>query len=311
MVVSEEVEKIISSTILLAKEAGFEFVVPELMLYVICGSEVFQQAFENCGGSVGELDYHLKTYLESYLEGRELPGGREPELSRDMRMVLEDALETSQNSGRDRVELPHVLHAMYGLEDSYAAYYLLTQGVGRVELLRELGILYEETQNAGVGGFDGSGGQQDFGKESGAAEVRGQAAGWQAGVRPGDGGGQGRERQRQGGRRQDAEWQQCVVCLNDVADREKPLIGREEELERTMQVLCRREKNNPLHIGEPGVGKTAVTYGLARLLEEGRVPEPLQGAKIFSLDLGSLLAGTQYRGDFEQRFRKEIGRAHV
>lgn len=301
MVVSEEVEKIISSTILLAKEAGFEFVVPELMLYVICGSEVFQQAFENCGGSIGELDYHLKTYLESYLEGRELPGGREPELSRDMRMVLEDALETSQNSGRDRVELPHVLHAMYKLEDSYAAYYLLAQGVGRVELLRELGILYEEAQNAGI---DGSGGQQDFGKESGAAEVRGQAAGWQAGVRPGDGGSPGRERQRQGGRRQDAEWQQCVVCLNDVADREKPLIGREEELERTMQVLCRREKNNPLHIGEPGVGKTAVTYGLARLLEEGRVPEPLQGAKIFSLDLGSLLAGTQYRGDFEQRFRK-------
>ncbi len=325
MVVSKEVEKIISSTILLAKEAGFEFVVPELMLYVICGSEVFRQAFENCGGSVGELDYHLKTYLESYLEGRGEPGGSEPELSRDMRTVLEDALESSQNSGRDRVELPHVLHAMYGLKDSYAAYYLLTQGVGRVELLRELNILYEEAKDAGDTGFDGShesGGQQGFGKGSGVAEARGQAAGWQAGVRPGDGGGRGRERQRKDGRRQernggwggeqerqgsgrqDAEWQQCVVCLNDVADREKPLIGREEELERTMQVLCRREKNNPLHIGEPGVGKTAVTYGLARLLEEGRVPEPLQGAKIFSLDLGSLLAGTQYRGDFEQRFRK-------
>ena len=82
------------------------------------------------------------------------------------------------------------------------------------------------------------------------------------------------------------------------------MIGREEELERTMEILCRRDKNNPLHIGEPGVGKTAVTYGLARLMNEGRVPGPLQGARIFSLDLGSLLAGTQYRGDFEKRFKK-------
>ena len=82
-----------------------------------------------------------------------------------------------------------------------------------------------------------------------------------------------------------------------------PLIGREEELERTMQILCRKEKNNPLHLGEPGVGKTAIVYGLARLLERGEVPEPLKGAKIYALDLGSLLAGTQYRGDFEKRFR--------
>ena len=71
-----------------------------------------------------------------------------------------------------------------------------------------------------------------------------------------------------------------------------------------MQILCRREKNNPLHIGEPGVGKTAITYGLARMLEEGTVPEPLSGSKIYALDLGSLLAGTQYRGDFEKRFKR-------
>ena len=83
-----------------------------------------------------------------------------------------------------------------------------------------------------------------------------------------------------------------------------PLIGREEELERTMQILCRKEKNNPLHIGEPGVGKTAIVYGLARLLNEGKVPEPLKGAAVYALDLGTLLAGTQYRGDFEKRFRE-------
>ena len=94
-----------------------------------------------------------------------------------------------------------------------------------------------------------------------------------------------------------------MTCLNETLDGVNPLIGREEELERTMQILCRKEKNNPLHLGEPGVGKTAIVYGLARLMERGEVPEPLKGAKIYALDLGSLLAGTQYRGDFEKRFR--------
>ncbi|MCF0150758.1 MAG: AAA family ATPase, partial [Firmicutes bacterium] len=93
-------------------------------------------------------------------------------------------------------------------------------------------------------------------------------------------------------------------CMNDMLKDVNPLIGREEELARTIQILCRKDKNNPLHIGEPGVGKTAITYGLARLLNEGRVPEPLQGARIFALDLGSVLAGTQYRGEFEKRLKR-------
>lgn len=93
-------------------------------------------------------------------------------------------------------------------------------------------------------------------------------------------------------------------CINDMLDNVNPLIGREEELERTIQILCRKDKNNPLHVGEPGVGKTAVTYGLAKLLNEGKVPETLKGAKIYALDLGSALAGTQYRGDFEKRLKR-------
>ena len=105
-------------------------------------------------------------------------------------------------------------------------------------------------------------------------------------------------------RRKESFWKQYAVCLNDEVETFNPLIGREEELERTMQILCRKEKNNPLHIGEPGVGKTAIVYGFAKLLEEGNVPEPLLGARVFSLDLGSLLAGTQYRGDFEKRLKK-------
>ncbi|HCM92475.1 MAG TPA: ATP-dependent Clp protease ATP-binding subunit ClpA [Lachnospiraceae bacterium] len=99
------------------------------------------------------------------------------------------------------------------------------------------------------------------------------------------------------------KWQAYAPCLNDLAESANPLIGREDELERTIQVLCRRDKNNPLHIGEPGVGKTAITYGLAQRINEDRVPDPIKGSRIFMLDLGGMLAGTQYRGDFEKRFK--------
>ncbi len=99
------------------------------------------------------------------------------------------------------------------------------------------------------------------------------------------------------------EWKKLVTCMNDHYKRYNPLIGREQELKRTIQVLCRRDKNNPLHVGEPGVGKTALVWGLARLIEENKVPKRLIGSRIYQLDLGSLLAGTQYRGDFESRIK--------
>ena len=101
-------------------------------------------------------------------------------------------------------------------------------------------------------------------------------------------------------------WKLYAPCLNDTLTDVNPLIGRTEELDRTIQILCRKDKNNPLHIGEPGVGKTAITYGLVQLIRDGNVPEPLAGAKVFALDLGGMLAGTQYRGDFEKRFKKVL-----
>ena len=104
-------------------------------------------------------------------------------------------------------------------------------------------------------------------------------------------------------RKPDAAWKKLVTCMNDLYQQQNPLIGREQELQRTIQVLCRRDKNNPLHVGEPGVGKTALVWGLARMIEEGRVPERLTGCKIYQLDMGTLLAGTQYRGDFENRIK--------
>ena len=100
-----------------------------------------------------------------------------------------------------------------------------------------------------------------------------------------------------------AGWRRLVTCMNDVVDQKNPLIGREAELERTIQVLCRRDKNNPLHVGEPGVGKTALIYGLAARINAGNVPDRLKGSSIYMLDLGTMLAGTQYRGDFEKRIK--------
>ena len=101
-----------------------------------------------------------------------------------------------------------------------------------------------------------------------------------------------------------AAWRKLVTCMNEHYKRYNPLIGRELELKRTIQVLCRRDKNNPLHVGEPGVGKTALVWGLARLIEENNVPKRLNGSKVYQLDMGTLLAGTQYRGDFENRIKQ-------
>ena len=104
--------------------------------------------------------------------------------------------------------------------------------------------------------------------------------------------------------KKEAAWRRLVTCMNEHYQHHNPLIGRETELQRTIQVLCRKDKNNPLHVGEPGVGKTALIWGLARIIEEGSVPARLQGSRIYLLDIGTLLAGTQYRGDFENRIKQ-------
>lgn len=287
MHVSGEAAEIIDMAFSLAKSAHFEFVTPELILYVFCKNRIFAQAFENCGGKLRELDYNLRTYLDEYME----PGTEEtegiPELSYGMGNVLAYAWEEAQNSGKYTVELPHLVYAMFELEESYAVYYMHMQGVERSELLQEMTIAYEETADDKSTNKKNTGRQNKNRKKSASAKTD-----------------EGMENAREEEDAHGSFWQQYAACLNDEVEGENPLIGREEELERTMQILCRKEKNNPLHIGEPGVGKTAITYGFARLLNEGKVPEPLMGAKIFSLDLGSLLAGTQYRGDFEKRFKK-------
>ena len=107
----------------------------------------------------------------------------------------------------------------------------------------------------------------------------------------------------QTGKRHPSDWHKLVTCISDKVDQHNPLIGREKELDRTIQVLCRAEKNNPLHVGEPGVGKTALVFGLAKLINENKVPDRLKGARIYGMDIGQMLAGSQYRGDFEKRIK--------
>ena len=160
---------------------------------------------------------------------------------------------------------------MWNLDESYAVYYMEQQGISEMDILQEMSPITEP---------DG--------------EVR--------------------ESSFAGGKSRDESadnWKLYAPCLNDTLEDVNPLIGRETELERTIQILCRKDKNNPLHIGETGVGKTAITYGLVEKLRAGDVPDAIKGARVFALDLGGMLAGTQYRGDFEKRFKKvlsEIGK---
>lgn len=336
MRVSGEMAGIINTVFTLAKKAHFEYVTPELMLYVVCQNKIFAESFENCGGKIQQLDYNLRNYLEEYMlpkntrvsndlmksdnimafrdmvlsnNGRTSDDTRTsnntvesedsagfPEFSQGMSEVLAHAWVSAQSSGKYMVELPHVIHAMYELEESYAVYYMRVQGVEQAELLQEMTIAYEDIAHKNSMNNDSNRQKKkhkgSYSRTDEETEYNDEEYDEYESNEDTDNGTQG------------SFWQQYAICLNDKLEGVNPLIGREDELERTMQILCRKDKNNPLHIGEPGVGKTAIAYGLARMLNENRVPTPLKGAKIFSLDLGSLLAGTQYRGDFEKRFKK-------
>ncbi|MGN0597903.1 MAG: AAA family ATPase [Ruminiclostridium sp.] len=195
----------------------------------------------------------------------------EPVFSAGVRDMLNYAAQSAYNSSSKEVCIRHFVHALWKLENSYAVYFMEKQGVTEADILREIACIEDEDEFP----------ENDSAGFSDSEE----------------------------------EQEKCSLiyapCLNDTLTDVNPLIGREAELDRTIQILCRRDKNNPLHIGEPGVGKTAITYGLVQLIRDNKVPKPLEGARVFALDLGGMLAGTQYRGDFEKRFKKvlaEIGK---
>lgn len=273
MDVNEAVARVFREAVGEAKERRLEYVTPELILIKIAEEPLFQAAFEECGGSCEILKQKLNRYLKDYVLVSKKEG--EPEASADLEELLTDAEWAARNSGKKAVNLTHLISSYFNLNDSFALYYLTEQGIEKAELLM---ALIEE-------------GEKFYDREYMAEE----------------GNQEDRESRLEGGEKGKSEkWKDYVTCLNDNLSEVSPLIGREKELERTMQILCRKEKNNPLHIGEPGVGKTAIAYGLARILEEGKAPEPLLGAKIYSMDLGGMLAGTQYRGEFEKRLKSVL-----
>ena len=278
MKIAKEVEELLNDAVLNAGRRGNEYVTPEHVWFVLADRPAFQAAFKSCGGDVKKLKSRLEDYLGQMDTVEKDEGGIE--VSYGLSQTIEEAARKAISSDRDTIELPHLLYSMMELEESYGAYFVQMQGVECVDLLVELGTGGSgRKMGAGAGrtgGTDshaGTGGTSDMDNEEDAEEER------------------------------ESVLLQYAVCINDEVKNSCPLIGREAELERTMQVLCRRQKNNPLHVGEPGVGKTAITYGLAARINEGRVPEKLKNARIYGIDLGSMLAGTQFRGDFEKRLK--------
>ena len=263
---TKNMQRVMEYSVGLAREGHHRYFMPEHLLYGMTFDKDFSREFEAGGGDVARLRQDLKEFLEKQAG---TVRGEEVRLTADTEKILRMAEGQAISSSRREVNISHLLAAILKLEDSYGVYFLAVQEVDLMELLGELSreSLGKEREH---GQGPDKGGQQDL-SESGAPAPR---------------------------------WMDYVEDMNETCTKKNPLIGREEEMGRTIQILCRKDKNNVLHIGEPGVGKTALAYGLAERLIKGQVPSPLKSARLFALDLGGLLAGTQYRGDFEKRLKE-------
>ncbi len=274
MKISENLNRIIMAAYAEANVRRHEFITPEHLLYA---SLFFDEGKEIIVHSGGDPD-RLKKLLEKHLDAAEtIATANRAIQSLGFQSVLERAAWHTSSAQKETLELGDVLVSILDEKESLAAFYLQKQGISRMALLNYI--------SHGVSVLPGDGG----------------GAKPQPGVRVGE---TVRETREDGGKFLRA----FATELTDPAKiaEKDPLIGREEILSRTIQVLCRRFKNNPVHVGEPGVGKTAITEGLARMIAEGRVPKKLAGARIFSLDMGAVLAGTRFRGDFEERLKKVL-----
>ena len=247
-----------------AESYRHEFIMPEHLLSAIIEQEPFIHTLQDTFYNYVELSISLENYLTEEVDT--VPDNVEYELGLSVQLssLLQHAYTVTEYSSAEELGVPHLIQGLLQLEDSWACHFLKEAVGGDLpEFLSLLITHYEEAELAEEAGGTPSPDEQE----------------------------------------KTEPWRNYVTCLNDHLADHNPLIGREMELERTIQVLCRKEKNNPLHVGEPGVGKTALAYGLAARIEAGNVPERLAGFRIYELDLGSLLAGTQYRGDFEKRLK--------
>ena len=267
---SNELETCLNSAFQVAREGKHEFLTVEHLLLAILDTPRVKEVLKACGGDVPRLAAELREHIEQSTP--RLPDGDEREVQPTLgfQRVLQRAVFHVQSSGRKEVGVANVLVAIFSEKQSHAAFLLNRQDVARLDVVNYI-----------------SHGMSKIADER--AETKDEPAASQS-TAEADGGG---------------ALEKYASNLNKLAEegRIDPLIGRQMEVERTIEILCRRRKNNPLYVGEAGVGKTAIAEGLARRIVEGQVPEVLADCVIYSLDMGSLIAGTKYRGDFEKRLK--------
>ena len=255
-----------------------EYATLEHLLLALVDDEHAARVMSACGVELDDLRTTVAHYLDTELDALKVDSSTDPSPTSGFQRVVQRAILHVQSSGRDEVTGANVLVALFSERDSYAVYFLQQQDMSRLDAVSYI------SHGVGKGGTPTE-----------ARDVKGAAE-------------EEKPTQKGGKDAKESALKQFCVDLNEKAKTGKidPLIGRGPEVDRTVQILCRRSKNNPLYVGDPGVGKTAIAEGLARKIVEGDVPEVLLPAVIYSLDMGALLAGTRYRGDFEERLKQVV-----
>ena len=278
MKVSQEVQAIFNAAYNEAKLRNHEYLTPEHILYASLSFEQVRSILEACEADVEQLRRGMEAYFEQKIPQVK---NAEPVQTAGFQSVIERAVLQSQAAGKEEVEVADVLVSLYDEERNYSAYYLRKSGVKRLQLLEVI------SHGEGPEGeaFEDEEDEED--EEEGREESP-------------------ERKPRAAGRMNPLERFASDLTKSAREGKLEPVIGREQEIERTVQVLCRRLKNNPIHVGDAGVGKTAITEGLAQRIVAGNVPPRIKDYTIYALDMGALLAGTKFRGDFEERVKKVV-----
>ena len=278
---SRNLEQTLHRALSLASDRRHEYATLEHLLLGLADDSDAATVLRACGVDLEKLRADLTEFLDKDLSGLASDRPGEPKPTAAFQRVVQRAAIHVQSSGRDEVTGANVLVAMFSERETHAVYFLQLQDMTRLDAVNFI--------SHGIAKAPGKGAQRPAqGAPSGET-------------------GEGEREEGRGRQKQDGLSAYCVN-LNKKAQAGKidPLIGRDHEIERTIQILCRRTKNNPLYVGDPGVGKTAIAEGLAKRIVEGDVPEVLAKCTIFALDMGALLAGTRYRGDFEERLKAVV-----
>ena len=277
---SRSLEQALHRALALANERSHEYATLEHLLLALIDDSDASSVMLACGVDVDDLRSGLEHYIDTELTNLVIDSGEDSKPTAGFQRVIQRAVIHVQSSGREEVTGANVLVAIFAERESHAAYFLQEQDMTRYDAVNYI--------SHGIAKRPG---------KSDARPVRG--------AEPDDEEEEGRGETKKN--QVDALEAYCVdLNAKAVSGRIDPLIGREAEVKRTIQVLCRRQKNNPLFVGDPGVGKTAIAEGLARQITKGEVPDVLKECTIFMLDMGALLAGTRYRGDFEERLKAVI-----